>query len=283
MNTKLFQIILATLVCLNSYSFAKAELASATVSAKHIGNEVTYYFTLTNLSTRDIATFSVGLSDMGDNPRPTIYTPPSNSTWSEDDVVTPGKNTGPALWYAEVGLHAKSIKYYYTWQRGESGGMDIKPNETAEFSLTLPKSDPGFLNSAFSIGFSGLDKPYYSKGRLEVIDSTPPTLTLQASPNVIWPPNNKLIDVLISATTQDDIDPNPAISLEQITVNQKHHESDISGVTFNSNDQAFKLRASRNGNDKLGRVYTIIYRATDAMGNATEESIDITVPHDKSK
>jgi hypothetical protein len=39
----------------------------------------------------------------------------------------------------------------------------------------------------------------------------------------------------------------------------------------------FRLRAERSDNG-TGRIYTIIYRATDACGNTTTASTTVTVP-----
>jgi hypothetical protein len=39
--------------------------------------------------------------------------------------------------------------------------------------------------------------------------------------------------------------------------------------------------ASRRGNDKDGRTYTIIITATDNLGNAITNEIEVIVPHDQ--
>jgi len=40
------------------------------------------------------------------------------------------------------------------------------------------------------------------------------------------------------------------------------------------------IRAERNGNGS-GRIYELIYSATDASGNSTPASAVVTVPHDE--
>jgi hypothetical protein len=40
--------------------------------------------------------------------------------------------------------------------------------------------------------------------------------------------------------------------------------------------------ASRKGNDKDGRKYTVIITATDNLGNTVTNEIEIIVPHDQS-
>jgi hypothetical protein len=46
-------------------------------------------------------------------------------------------------------------------------------------------------------------------------------------------------------------------------------------------ERTIELMASRRGNDKDGRMYTIIITATDNMGNSTTKEIEIIVPHDR--
>jgi hypothetical protein len=41
--------------------------------------------------------------------------------------------------------------------------------------------------------------------------------------------------------------------------------------------------ASRKGNDKDGRKYTIIVTATDNLGNDITKQIEVIVPHDQGK
>ncbi len=55
----------------------------------------------------------------------------------------------------------------------------------------------------------------------------------------------------------------------------------IVGATYNTNDQAFMLRAERSGPNRR-RVYTITYKATDNAGNSTMLSVVIVVENPSS-
>jgi hypothetical protein len=55
---------------------------------------------------------------------------------------------------------------------------------------------------------------------------------------------------------------------------------DIQGASVGTADGTFALRAERSGSGG-GRVYTIVYRATDASGNAGTATGYVRVPHDK--
>jgi endo-1,4-beta-xylanase len=74
--------------------------------------------------------------------------------------------------------------------------------------------------------------------------------------------------------------------LTSITSNETIQSDDIQNANYNKpisgTSDSFKLRAERLGNGN-GRVYTITYTATDKAGNVITKSVEVSVPHDKSK
>lgn len=115
---------------------------------------------------------------------------------------------------------------------------------------------------------------------VEGLDTSGPSLSVSVSPNVIWPPNKKMIAISANIAVSDDFDSTPSVTLVSITCNETLGAGDIQGATFNTDDRSFSLRADRNGNGS-GRVYTITYRATDASGNSTIRTATVSVPHDQ--
>jgi hypothetical protein len=117
-----------------------------------------------------------------------------------------------------------------------------------------------------------------------VVDTTPPVIT-QASvtPNVLWPPNHKMIPVLLSVNATD-ICGSVAAKIKSIHSSQSANGKG-SGHTSNdwkiTGDLSALLRAERSGRDKNGRIYTITVEATDAAGNTTDTNLLVTVPHDQ--
>ncbi len=115
---------------------------------------------------------------------------------------------------------------------------------------------------------------------LDVCDTIAPTLTLSASPNSIWPPNHKYVNVTVTANAADNFDANPTVTLLSVTSNEPDNglgdgdtANDIVIVgTFN-----VKLRAERSGTGN-GRIYTLTYQVTDSCGNATTQTVTVTVP-----
>lgn len=124
---------------------------------------------------------------------------------------------------------------------------------------------------------------------VEILDVTPPTLTLAADPEVLWPANHKMVPVTIDVQVADDHDPEPEIVLVSVTSSEPDDApddgdgdtvNDVQGAAVGTDDREVLLRAERAG-EGSGRVYTMTYRATDATGNATEAAVEVLVPHDR--
>ncbi|EGV16258.1 von Willebrand factor type A [Thiocapsa marina 5811] len=117
------------------------------------------------------------------------------------------------------------------------------------------------------------------------IDKTAPVVTASLSPDILWPPNHKMVQVQATVTASDTCDPSPAVSPVSVTSNEPDSGTGY-GDTPNDivilNDTTFKLRAERSGAGS-GRIYTIMYEVADAAGNTSQASAKVTVPHDKGK
>ena len=118
----------------------------------------------------------------------------------------------------------------------------------------------------------------------EPSDTEPPVLTLTADPTILWPPNHKMVEIDVEAVAMDNADPNPQVEFVEVQVNEP---DDIQGSGNTQGDVEISdgrlfVRAERSGTGQR-RVYSIIYKATDAAGNSTHETVEVVVPHDKSK
>jgi hypothetical protein len=110
----------------------------------------------------------------------------------------------------------------------------------------------------------------------------PPTISLQLSPNVIWPPNNKMVTATATITASSPDGHPTTVELVSITSNEPA-AGDITGAAFGTDDRTFEVRAKRLGGG-AGRIYTVTYRATDTVtGLSTLVSGTIVVPHDQGK
>jgi hypothetical protein len=117
-------------------------------------------------------------------------------------------------------------------------------------------------------------------------DTTPPAITVTATPDTLWPPNGRLVPVTIVATITDagsGVDP----STTAYTVEDEYGSVEPSGSLTLGQDGRYTatiyLQASRNGNDRDGRHYTIIVRAVDDEGNEGSATAIVIVPHDQGQ
>jgi PKD repeat protein len=116
-----------------------------------------------------------------------------------------------------------------------------------------------------------------------VVDTTPPEICATATPNNLWSPDHKYVEVEATVTVYDVCDPSPTLTLVSITSNEPDNGMG-DGNTVNDivimNDFTFNLRAERSGTG-CGRTYTITYQATDASGNTAMATVTVEVPHNQ--
>ncbi|HSY18478.1 MAG TPA: hypothetical protein VK815_09105 [Candidatus Acidoferrales bacterium] len=109
-------------------------------------------------------------------------------------------------------------------------------------------------------------------------DTTPPTITsTAATPNVLWPPDHRMVPVTLTVDAFDDVDPAPVTRITQVTSNQPQNPSSPDWVI--TGPLNVNLRAERTGNAG-DRTYTITVECQDASGNISTNSVDVVVPHD---
>jgi predicted extracellular nuclease len=115
---------------------------------------------------------------------------------------------------------------------------------------------------------------------LTVADNIAPTIEITVTPDLIWPPTHKYVDVVATVIVSDNFDQNPTVTLLSVTSNELDNGED-DGNTVDDiviiDDYHFQLRAERSdlGN---GRIYTITYLVSDANGNETIQSATVLVP-----
>jgi hypothetical protein len=120
-----------------------------------------------------------------------------------------------------------------------------------------------------------------------VVDITPPEITVELNRYVLWPPNHKMADIVATVEATDICDPDPVWVLTSVTSNEPDNDGgdgdtdgDIQGADLGTADTEFQLRSERSGK-RLGRIYTIVYTATDASGNSTDATVYVRVPHNQ--
>jgi len=121
---------------------------------------------------------------------------------------------------------------------------------------------------------------------LNEVDNQPPIIeNLSADPDVLWPPNHKMVAVTLSVSVSDNCGGTPTCQILTVTGNEPVNGPGDGNTDPDweiTGDLTLNLRAERSGTGS-GRVYTITVICTDAYGNSSTETVSVTVPHNKPK
>jgi hypothetical protein len=175
-------------------------------------------------------------------------------------------------------------------------------------SITPAPNPAGWINSNATVSFSASDslsgvasktpdQVISSEGRGQIIsgeaidkagnkattqvtvniDKSSPTVSITATPNFLWPPNQKMIDVKIGGSAIDGIS---GIASLAFKVKDEYGKVEPAISGFGS---SIRLEAWRNGDDRDGRLYIITVTVKDNAGNEATASTTVLVPHDQGK
>jgi len=114
------------------------------------------------------------------------------------------------------------------------------------------------------------------------IDRTPPTITAVASPSTLFPPNHKLVAVTVTGHVADNLSGvAPTVRYHVVDEYGQDQPSGTVPVDASGNFRfVVDLNASRRGQDKDGRQFTIDVTASDFAGNQATTAPIVTVLHD---
>jgi len=119
-----------------------------------------------------------------------------------------------------------------------------------------------------------------------VKDTTAPSITnISANPNTLWPPNHKMVAVTVSVEAEDNCDAAPKSKITAVASNEPINglgDGDTGPDWEITGDLTLNLRAERSGKGD-GRIYTITFQCSDAVGNTTTGTVTVIVPKDKKK
>lgn len=110
-----------------------------------------------------------------------------------------------------------------------------------------------------------------------VLVTRPPEITLRATPEKIWAPNRKMVPVTISGGVETF---GSELASVVLSVRDEYGKFNYDNLAFGS---TVMVEASRKGNDKDGRKYTITAVVTEKGGKKTSRTATVTVGHDASR
>ena len=320
---KLFSIfstclVLTGLMGYTVFNPAQAAQPQITVQsyARHAGPNTVYTYRVTNHGPDRLFRFILGCDcrDGRDPPpmpedEPQLVIFPINYVFRDDcgessscGDTSEDSYTAPTGWYGSVGHYEGTGFISFDFDTDTGSGISLLPGYSETFSIITPtKGDDFSFHPLGNAYFYEKNKRGYLTGHysywedipnggnrvvsypMELIDKTPPTLSITLNPATLWPPNNKPMLVNATITTSDDYDPEPEIKLESITSSETLADGDIQNAQSGTDDRDFYLAAKRAGNNQTGRIYTITYSATDASGNKATASATVAVQHDQGR
>jgi len=151
---------------------------------------------------------------------------------------------------------------------------------------------PQLLQGTASLTFKDYARNAFVLGdvaEVRVLDVTPPVLSVVVTPTQLWPPDHTMADIQATVVVTDECDPNPRVRLLSIWSDEPDNglgdgdtENDIQNAEYGTDDRTFSLRRERQGWGN-GRVYSIVYEASDASGNVVQKTVAVEVPKSMAK
>ena len=153
-------------------------------------------------------------------------------------------------------------------------------------NLTFTTDLPMGTNLVEIAAANSLTNTAYCSTTVTVVDTTPPVIQgASASPNILWPPNHRMVTVAVNAVATDNCGP----ATWRIISVQSNEPANGSGDGNTPSDwqilgdHSVALRAERSGTGS-GRTYTITIQAEDVAGNPSAPStVTVTVPKSMGK
>jgi hypothetical protein len=284
--------VVAATLFVPKLSYSQTPAVQVQAYGQHIGQNIVYQYQITNNIGQPLSAIEIGrFSDIGDSGASTTVDKLELSVFpvgfsirhrfltpSTGYIATSGW-TGRVAFQEETNLH--SFEFEDT-QGIRSSQSAFAQGATRVFSIIVPKQDQSYLSGHFRASF-GSGPPWNFGAPIQLIDVTPPQVSVKLGPSILWPANNKPAPIVATVTVRDDYDPAPEVRLESITCSETLAVDDVVGADAGKDDRQFSLKARRAGTDMSGRTYTVTYSATDASGNTARATAVVSVPHDQDK
>jgi cysteine-rich repeat protein len=163
----------------------------------------------------------------------------------------------------------------------------VDPAGGSVATVCSPTGPYGLGSTSVSVECSAPAETTVFNCQTTVVDTTPPSITVGVMPDVLWPPNHRMVDVGASVVASDACGP-VSVVLESVVSDEPDNAmgigdgntvNDIQGHDVGTEDYGFLLRAERAGSGD-GRTYTVTYSATDTAGNQAPGVAYVNVPLD---
>jgi len=182
-----------------------------------------------------------------------------NAGWYVSDVQIKWSSTDD-----EGGSGVKEIHYFI------DGVEAVVQASSASFTLT---ADGTHVVAWYAVDNAGNAEAPPLEMTINIDKTSPAITSLGADAAILWPPNGKMVNVMIGGSVADDAS---GVASTAITVTDEYG---VYNMTVDGFGKTVPLEASRLGTDKDGRVYTITAVTTDLAGNQSTAVTRVVVPH----
>lgn len=149
------------------------------------------------------------------------------------------------------------------------------PGTSCSLDVTFTPTSLGEKKATLKILSNDPDQPVVELQLAgEGVDTKPPVISIESNLNLLWPPNHKMVEVLVNGETTDD---GSGLASVDITVADEYGKYNLTLPGFGA---SVALEAWRDGKDRDGRVYTFTAVATDNAGNTSTATTQVLVPHE---
>lgn len=278
-SIKLFPTLLM-LASLSGYSWAAPSLppVSVTVFKTVASGGVRYQYKVSNNSKFPITSVIIGYNYF--DARPQLNTVPKG--WTLGSGIPSSSVSSPPGWSAKVTTTEEESKIEIEWSIHSPGAALAQGQRLQGFGILVPAADDTYLKSDWTTYVDGAGTNVYTGALSEQASCSTPRLSVSLSPNILWPPNHKLVKIQATISAQDESSPNPAIVLVSVTANEKLTPGDVA-AQIGTAARTFSVKSERTGNSEGGRIYSVTYSAKNSCGNSATATEIITVPHDWRK
>ena len=103
---------------------------------------------------------------------------------------------------------------------------------------------------------------------------------MRASPDLLWPPDHRMVDVTIEVALRTACDASTSCQIVDVISSEgvsRGADDDGSPDWEVTGPLSLRLRAERSSSSQ-GRVYTITIECADQSGNTTRRAVTVSVP-----
>ncbi|TRX57165.1 hypothetical protein [Thalassomonas sp. M1454] len=169
---------------------------------------------------------------------------------------------------------------YYSVGEPKCNAVSYVNGDCELYTGSIIISDSGKHEVNF-FSFNKYDAPETRVGPVQVwIDKEPPEMTCIASPNEVWPPNKRMIEIEVTVTAVDQVSGPADYFLIGVSDSLNDEDNSMAEFELGLNDTLGMVLSDREGN--VGsRYYTFTYQSEDAVGNVGTCDAVVEVPHDQ--